>query len=161
MTPRAVVLELARIEAANLAGIVAQFAQLLAESTDSTDPAVERLTPAAYADDADAAREFRAMTHDELLERRSDDAATVLASLGESATLAEDLPDEALTELTAVVLDAQATQAWLRTLAAIRLVLANRLGIESEDDHDEGDPRFGIYEWIGYRLDGLVRALDE
>ena len=43
-------------------------------------------------------------------------------------------------------------------LAAIRLVLATRLGIRSEEDHDEDDPRFGIYDWLGYRLDGLVQA---
>ena len=43
-------------------------------------------------------------------------------------------------------------------LAAIRLVLATRLGIRSEEDHDVDDPRFGIYDWLGYRLDGLVQA---
>ncbi len=57
-------------------------------------------------------------------------------------------------------LDPEDLQAWLRTLAAIRLVLATRLGIKTEDDHDEDDPRFGIYDWLGYRLDGLVRAAE-
>jgi len=49
--------------------------------------------------------------------------------------------------------------AWLRTLAAVRLVLATRLGIGDADEHLDGDPRFGIYDWLGYRLDGLVRAM--
>jgi len=44
--------------------------------------------------------------------------------------------------------------------AAIRLVLASRLGIVDADDHDEDDPRFGIYDWLGYRLHGLVTAID-
>ncbi len=39
-----------------------------------------------------------------------------------------------------------------------RLVLATRLGIRSDDDHDPADPRFGVYDWLGYRLDGLVQA---
>ena len=52
-------------------------------------------------------------------------------------------------------------RAWLRTLAAIRLVLASRLGIEVAEDHDPDDPRFGIYDWLGYRLDGLVAAVDD
>ena len=50
--------------------------------------------------------------------------------------------------------------AWLRTLAAIRLVLATRLGITEEDRHSPEDPRFGIYDWLGYRLDGLVSAVE-
>jgi hypothetical protein len=37
-------------------------------------------------------------------------------------------------------------------------VLATRLDIQSEADHDVEDPRFGVYEWLGYRLDGLVQA---
>ena len=59
-----------------------------------------------------------------------------------------------------VTLDHDGAAAWLRTLTALRLVLASRLGIAHEDDHDEADPRFGIYDWLGYRLDSLVRALD-
>ena len=51
--------------------------------------------------------------------------------------------------------------ALLRTLAAIRLVLASRLGVDDEDTHDNDDPRFGIYDWLGYRLDALLTALDE
>ena len=50
----------------------------------------------------------------------------------------------------------------MRTLTAIRLVIASRLGIEDEDDRDEDDPRFGVYDWLGYRLEGLhagVRAV--
>ena len=62
-----------------------------------------------------------------------------------------------LIEQTDIRLDPDEVQAWLRTLAAIRLVLATRLGIEGADDHDEDDPRFGIYDWLGYRLDGLVQ----
>ena len=160
MTARIVVLELSRIEAAHLARLVVQFGELLQDSiSDDGDPAIARLVPAAY-DDEEAAREFRRLTEADLLDRRRDDADRVLASLGDSVTLSEDLDDPALLEQVQIRLDPLTARAWLRTLAAIRLVLASRLGIEVAEDHDPDDPRFGIYDWLGYRLDGLVAAVD-
>lgn len=167
MTPRLVVLELSRIEATHLAGLVEQFAELLDESGESLpdDPAVLRLVPDAYADDPAAAKEFRDLTQRELLDRRSTDAGAVLASLvGAVAAPADEMTtgesEAALLETTLIRLSPDDLQAWLRTLAALRLVLASRLGITDEDDHADDDPRFGVYDWIGYRLDGLVRAAD-
>lgn len=165
MTPRLVVLEITRLEAAHLAGLVTQFAELVeAPDTSSGDPAIDRLVPDAYDDDADAAREFRSLTQADLLANRRQDAATVLSALQEAADLPDD-PDDpddpVLMETVEIDLDPEAAHAWLRTLAAIRLVLATRLGITSPQDHDPDDPRFGIYEWLGYRLDGLVGALDD
>jgi len=161
---RAVVLELTRMEAAHLTGLVNQFAELLDDSdSSSTDPAIARLVPVAYADDAEAAQEFRDLTERDLLGRRRRDAELVLESLRDPATLPDDAKpgDETLMEVVDVHLDADALQAWLRCLAAIRLVLATRLEIRTEEDHDVDDPRFGIYEWLGYRLDGLVQAASD
>jgi len=163
MTDRLVVLEITRMEAVHLAGLVTQFADLLTETTDATpdDPALARLVPDAYADDADAAREFRELTQRDLLDRRSTDAATVLASLHSvSGPTLVTGDEEALTKIAIIELDADTLGCWLRTLAALRLVLASRLGIVDEADHDDTDPRFGIYDWLGYRLDGLVRAAE-
>ena len=161
MSDRIVVLEVARLEAAHLAGLVGQFAELLRESTpEDGDPAIARLVPSAYADDEVAAREFRALTQADLLDRRGSDAGLVLASLQDAAQISEDPDDPALLEQVEIRLDPETAQAWLRTLAAVRLVLATRLGVADEDDHDHDDPRFGVYDWIGYRLDGLVAALD-
>ena len=162
--PRTVMLELTRMEAAHLAGLVTQFAELLEDAESAAgDPAIARLVPDAYADDAEAAQNFRDMTEGDLLERRRQDAGMVLSSLSEAATLPEDAEpdDEVLMELVELRLERDALQAWLRALAAIRLVLATRLEIRSEEDHDVDDPRFGIYEWLGYRLDGLVRAASD
>lgn len=162
--PHTVILELTRMEAAHLAGLVTQFAELLEDAESSAgDPAIARLVPDAYADDAEAAQNFRDMTEGDLLERRRQDAGMVLSSLGEAATLPEDAEpgDEAVMELVELRLERDVLQGWLRALAAIRLVLATRLEIRSEEDHDVDDPRFGIYEWLGYRLNGLVQAASD
>lgn len=157
MNERIVVLEISGLEALHLAGIVGQFRDLLADSRSEADPAIERLLPDAYPDDADASREFRRLTGDDLLERRSQDVATVLHTLGlDGADLdPESDPDAAI----AVALGETEALAWMRTLSALRLVMATRLGIQNDDDHDSDDPRFGVYDWIGYRLDGLIGAL--
>lgn len=162
MSPRLIVLEVARLEAAHLAGLVTQFAELVeAPGTTGGDPAIDRLVPDAYDDDADAAREFRSLTQADLLANRRQDAAIVLASLRDAADIPDDPEDPVMLEAVEIDLDSEAAHAWLRTLAAIRLVLATRLGITTPQDHDPDDPRFGIYEWLGYRLDGLVAALDD
>jgi hypothetical protein len=85
----------------------------------------------------------------------------VLSSLSSASAIPDDAEpdDEVLMELVDLRLEPEDLRAWLRCLAAIRLVLATRLDIRSEDDHDVDDPRFGIYEWLGYRLDGLVQAV--
>lgn len=158
---RIIALELTRLEAAHLAGLVSQFAELVDESSVSTgDPAIARLVPDAYADDPAAAQDFRELTEDDILSRRRSDAALVLASLRDASRIPDDPDSPILLEEAEIRLDPAAVQAWMRTLAAIRLVLASRLGIEGPDDHDDDDPRFGIYDWLGYRLHGLVTAVD-
>lgn len=158
MSEKIVVLEISHLEALHLAGIVGQFRDVIAGSRSGDDPAVARLTPDAYPDDEEATREFRRLTADDLLERRSGDAAVVLQTLGMDGG---DLDTDGDPDATiAVALGESEALAWMRTLSAVRLVLASRLGIQSEDDHQPDDPRFGVYDWIGYRLDGLVAALD-
>jgi hypothetical protein len=162
MSERIVVLEMARLEAAHLTDLVEQFAELLADGSVD-DPAVARLVPDAYRDDPEAAADFRSVTQGDLLERRVADTRTVRDSLrvdGERLVVAE-MDESAATEILTLPLDEGQGAAWLRTLAALRLVLAARLGITDEDDHDDGDPRFGVYDWLGYRLDGLLHALDD
>jgi len=155
---RIVVVEVSGLEALHLAGLVGQFRDLLRETRRADDPAVARLTPDAYPDDDAANREFHRLTSEDMLTRRAEDADTVLRTLGmDGADLDPGSdPDETI----AVALGENEAHAWLRTLSAVRLVLATRLGIQTEDDHRPGDPRFGVYDWVGYRLDGLVAALE-
>jgi len=161
VSPRVVVMELARLEAAHLLGLVQQFAELVEESApDDSDPAVLRLVPDAY-DDEKAAQEFRDLTAGDLLQRRRADAAVVADTLADVAPISDDPADPALHAQVQIRLDPERARAWMRTLAAIRLVLATRLGIAQPEDDDPDDPRFGIYHWLGYRLDGLVEAIGD
>lgn len=158
MSERIVVLEVSGLEALHLAGIVGQFRDLVVDAGRDDDPAVARLLPDAYPDDEAASREFRRLTGADMLDRRAADARTVLTTLGMDG---DDLDPSSDPDTTiSVALGEVEAQAWMRTLSAVRLVLATRLGIQDDDDHRPDDPRFGIYDWIGYRLDGLVSALD-
>ncbi|MFF8187890.1 DUF2017 family protein [Microbacterium sp. NPDC016588] len=158
MNDRIVVLEVSGLEALHLAGIVGQFRDLIVDAGREDDPAVLRLLPDAYPDDDEASREFRRLTGADMLERRADDARTVLDTLGMDGGELDPAsdPDTTIT----VALGETEARAWMRTLSAVRLVLATRLGIQDQDEHRPDDARFGIYDWVGYRLDGLVAALD-
>ncbi len=112
------------------------------------DPAVERLLPDAYPDDAAAAAEFRSFTRPGLVERKLTNAGRVAATLPDGSGTSE------LTESDA--------QAWLRTLTDLRLVLATRLGIE--EDGDEGAPDEllrAVYDWLAFLQDCLLAVLEE
>ena len=154
MTAR-IVLVLVRIEARELASLVAQFAELLGERSAAPDADLARLTPTAYPDDEDAAAEFRAATAGDLLDRREREALRMLADL--TPAFDGDDPNDPIQ----VVLSREDGWAWLRTLTALRLVIAGRLGITEDDGSRENDDeRFAVYDWLGYRLDTLVHALD-
>ncbi len=175
MSDRAVRLPLSRIEGAHLAGLVDEFRELLAGAASARadrgaaaedDPALARLAPDAYPDDPDASAEFAAHTRAPLWDRRAQDARTMRAGLESFAADLAALRTGALDERAAtaprdVVIAMDEVDAWLRTLTALRLVIASRLGIDTEDDHDPDDPRFGVYDWLGYRLDGLIEAADD
>lgn len=145
-------------EAALLTQLSGQIATLLSdEPTDdaASDPAVRRLLPDAYTDDPEASAEFRRFTADELTGRKVRNARVVIADVAD--VLAADRP-------TKVVLDPQSTQAWLRTLTDIRLVLATRLGIDEDgdigSDDDESIMLVDVYDWLGWVQDSLVTALE-
>lgn len=159
MSDRVTLLPLARVEGAHLAHLIDEFRGLIASSHPADDAGISRLVPDAYPGDPDASAAFSEITQAELLDRREDDAAVVRASL-EAFILPATDEEDALVPLDVVIPDAE-MPSWLRTLAAIRLVIASRLGIESEDDHDPDDPRFAVYDWLGFRLDGLVALAEE
>ena len=151
--------ELEPVEAALLSRLARQVAALLADgrSNDAApDPAMLRMLPDAYADDPEASAEFRRFTADDLTARKTRNAQTIIA------TVAGALIAEGPTE---VRLEPQETQAWLRSLTDIRLVLATRLGIEQDGDvgrdDDEAAMLGEVYDWLGWVQDSLVNALED
>ena len=131
------------------------------------DPVLQRLLPDAYRDDEVDAGEFRRFTERSLTAAKVLNAETLIGSLidggltfGESS----DLDGEPVE----IELDDAEVQAWLRALTDIRLSLAVRLNIETEEDamligssEDEAIVAMSeIYEWLGYVQETLIGALD-
>ena len=116
----------------------------------SSDPAIARLLPNAYPDDENASQEFRYLTENSLVSRKVANARLLRDSLQEG---------------TEVKLGPDAVQAWLRTLADIRLIIASRLGIEHDGDEGRADSdddimMHDVYAWLAMVQGSLVDALD-
>ena len=140
------------VEAGTLSLLASQLSELVEDrNSHDADPALRRLLPDAYPDDAEASAEFRRFTADELAGRKAANARRIVADLATAA---------AATSATTVKVDAQAAQAWVRSLTDIRLTIAARLGIESDDD-GSGDPELlNLYDWLGFVQGSLVDCLD-
>lgn len=123
------------------------------------DPAIARLLPDAYGGDPEASREFRGLTEMSLASRKVTNARRVIETL--------DAADADGGELR---LDPAATQSWLRTLADIRLTIAARLGIETDDQpeatdtDDIADAELAlrdVYDWLAWVTETLLDALED
>ncbi|WP_193598819.1 DUF2017 family protein [Microbacterium sp. YJN-G] len=174
MTASPLLLALAIVEGHHLLGLVDEFIALLDGPRDAGDAALNRLAPDPYPDDAEAARDYRRATRDDLFDQRLADALEVRTTLeifehdtiehdaesvdAESGDAESSEADPLATR--PISIDPAHLDAWLRTLAAIRLVLASRLGIGVHDTHAADDPRFSTYDWLGYRLDHLIGLAD-
>lgn len=147
--------------------LLASFAQqLLIVLSDEDDPARDRLLPNAYPDDPEAAAEFRRFTAEDLTARKVENARAVLEAINNTYE-ADAEADAQVTEadiVHAILLDEQTVQQWLRTLADLRLTIANRLGITSDDDEGRVDPDAQplqqSYHWLGAIQESLVLTLD-
>lgn len=160
----ALTMRLSDDELARLARLEADLLATLHEEQDgdaASAGALRRLFPDAYPDDSDAAAEFRSLTHDDLAESKADAARRMLAALlaaGNAETARRrrrgrhDIP-----------LDDELAQVLLRNLTDVRLLLAERLGIEHDDDHGHPGQEFRTdrdqYHWLGAVQESLVQAL--
>jgi hypothetical protein len=132
----------------------------LASPEPPSDPVLRRLFPDAYADDS-AARDFRRYTERGLRDTKQRNALVMLDGL-ERAEPARRDPDSRHV----VRVDRADAEAWMRSLTDLRLALGTRLGLEQDVEpdwvEDEDDPRryvLGVYEWLGWLQDSLVRAV--
>ncbi|MBC3762764.1 DUF2017 domain-containing protein [Quadrisphaera oryzae] len=162
-------------ERALLAGLMGEVAELLDDgsapvddplealagtggpTTPPADPAVARLLPQGATDDPDAAREFRRLTEKGLRARKRESLARVRTTLEREGAL---------------VLDPEEAHAWLVSLTDVRLVLAERLGLRTDDDAElvlaeaaartPEDPRVwmaSVYDFLTWLQESLVAAL--
>lgn len=133
------------------------FASLEVGGSDETpqDPALARLLPDAYEDD-DHASEFRRVTEQGLINRKLQDALAVVSEIGLSSR-SDDGPIE-------IRIDSDSLPVWVRTLTSLRLAIAARLGLGSEEDHarllQQEDSRGTVlvYDWLAAILDSVLRS---
>ena len=161
------IVELLRNEAAVPADTQDPFEAMLdfsGPTSEPDDPVLKRLFPSAYADDEEAAAEFRRFTEGTLRDGKANTAIAVIDGL-EEAGLPPQLTDDGL--VIDVELDEATAETWLRAFTDIRLAIATRLDIEEGDEHfwhslPDDDPRaqaHDIYEWVGWLQETLVAAL--
>jgi hypothetical protein len=166
----AVSVDLSFLERIFLAGLLDELVKVL---QSDTDPALQRLLPNAYRDDAEAAAEFRRFTATGLTERKIANAQAVRAALAvdmaaddDAAPDADRAPDDdrMAPAVGGILLGGHSAQQWLSTITDLRLTIANRLGIESDDDEGRTDeaamPLQESYYWLGELQEMIVQALD-
>lgn len=118
------------------------------------DPAMQRLFPNPYPQDPRAAHDYRRFSESDHRRQKVADADVVRDCLDAAPPVR--------------IRDFQ-IDPWLKTINALRLVLASRLGIEDEDamaemhELPDDDPRLlmsAIMDWLGY-LQGVIIELTE
>ncbi|WP_432558424.1 DUF2017 family protein [Granulicoccus sp. GXG6511] len=124
------------------------------DDDEVSDPAMQRLFPNPYPHDAQAASDYRRYAEGDHRRRKLDDARVVRRCLanGLPVRIVEDDVDP-----------------WLKTLNALRLVLATRLGLDDEEAVEEmhrlpdDDPRVmmgAVMDWLAY-IQGIIIELRE
>lgn len=133
--------ELSEIEAALLGGLLDDFADALAEP-DPDDPVTQRLYPAGYADDPEAAREYRELVESDLRAER----------IGRLQACRAELPVAG----GRMLVDDEGIDRWLRVINDLRLALGTRLGVTEESELDDDQPAVQVYSWLTAVQDLLV-----
>ncbi|QIM18646.1 DUF2017 family protein [Leucobacter coleopterorum] len=119
------------------------------------DPALARLFPNAYEEDKQSSQ-FRRVTEQGLLNRKLQDAALVSSALG----LGGGLPDKD-TQFEVDIL-ASTLPAWVKTITALRLAIAARIGLDTAEDHDrllkdeETRGTVLVFDWLAAILESAL-----
>lgn len=148
---------LSRLEA----DLLAALADRLTGLADG-DPAKGRLFPDAYHDDSEASAEFHALTDVDLVTAKSDAARGVMdAFLGSEENASGSRWKRSASR--AAAFDEDASLGLLRNLTDLRILVADRLGIEHDGDlGSRGDASDRIvYWWLGETQERLVEAIAE
>ena len=134
--------------------------ELAADATEpepTDDPVLRRLFPDAYADDPEAAADFRRFTERDLKVKKVSEAGTVLDTLAKTQFGRHELR-----------IPIEDADVWLRTLNSLRLAVATRLGITDAAvakelaEIGDDDPRAfmaSVYDWLSFAQETLISAL--
>lgn len=133
------------------------FASLEVGGSDETpeDPALARLFPDAY-EDSDESGTFRSVTEQGLINRKLHDAMEVTAALG----LGADAIDE--TSAVEVEITPASLPAWVRTVTALRLAIAARIGLDEAEDrerlleHEDSRGTVLVFDWLAAILESVL-----
>jgi len=134
----------------------------LADQVDSVlllggddDPALGRLFPSAYEDDEASANEFARYTRESLVDGKRQAAQSV-----RDATAVEH-PDDGVVQ---IELDQAQAWGWLTFLTDLRLILAERVGLDDDEDDADVETRDdylrAAYEWAGFVQGSMLEVLD-
>ena len=120
------------------------------DSLPADDPVRQRLFPAGYSNDEQAAAEFRSLTEAALRDGKSERIGICRAQL----------PDDG----GAMDLDSEAAERWLTVLNDLRLGIGTRLDVQEDDDPvidpaDSNAQTRAVYLWLTGLQDSLVRAV--
>jgi uncharacterized protein DUF2017 len=122
---------------------------------EADDPALGRLLPNAYPEDAAAAHDFTRYTRDSLVDGKRQAAQSV-----RDATAVDD-GDEGVVQ---IELDQAEAWGWLTFLTDLRLILAERVGIVEEGEDTASETRDdylrAAYEWAGFVQGSMLEVLD-
>jgi hypothetical protein len=126
--------------------LVADLAAQLRDLLVSDEPdGLERLYPPAYANDPERDSEYRAMVHDELLQKR-----LAAVDIVEQTAAAKTLTEEQVI-------------AWMGAINDLRLVLGTRLDVTEDQDFppldDPNAQAFAVYQYLTHLLAEIVHAL--
>ncbi len=135
------------------------FASLEVGGSDTVpeDPALARLFPDAYDEDDDSAQ-FRRVTEQGLLNRKLQDAMHVTSALGIGA----GMPDDAAIE---VDISEATLPNWARTVTALRLAIAARIGLDTAEDHarlmedEETRGTVLVFDWLAAILESALMMM--
>lgn len=151
------------------------FASLEVGGTEETpdDPALARLFPDAY-DENDDSAQFRRVTEQGLLNRKLQDALVLIDELpdGHPAVTSDEVDTFVAAQaastgskLPEVTISPETLPAWVRTLTALRLAIAARIGLDDESDYERlaADPEARstvyVYDWLAAVLDSVLRMM--
>jgi hypothetical protein len=135
-------LRLPRVEREILRALPRQLREILS----SDDPALGRLFPPAYGDDAERNREYEQLVRGDLVAQRMGSIEVMEATID-----AERVDEEQLL-------------AWLGAINDLRLVLGTRLDVTEDDapEFDETDPQaapYALYYYLGWLEEQVVEEL--